>query len=147
MDKPVKVKKEMTAEKKAEISAKRKETLRKKKLEQKEMEIQKEIEDNKNEDNKNEDNKNEDVELNQEDINRIADEVDEIKRLLDEKEKKRNNFINKTPEEKLLYLYDKLIILDIITNNQMILDRMMGEIIRRHGYEFVTDGDTDNSDS
>jgi hypothetical protein len=137
MDKPVKVKKEMTAEKKAEISAKRKETLRKKKLEQKEMETQKEIEDK----------KNEDVELNQEDINRIADEVDEIKRLLDEKEKKRNNFINKTPEEKLLYLYDKLIILDIITNNQMILDRMMGEIIRRHGYEFVKEGESDNSDS
>jgi molecular chaperone GrpE (heat shock protein) len=140
MDKPVKVKKEITAEKKAENSAKRKETLRKKKLERKE------IEERENEDIQlGED----DVQLKQEDINRIADEVDEIKRLLDEKEKKRNNFINKTPEEKLLYLYDKLIILDIITNNQMILDRMMGEIIRRHGYEFVKDNeeDNDNSDS
>ena len=129
MDKPIKVKKEITAEKKAEISAKRKETLRKKKMDKRTIE------------------ENDDIKLDQEDINRIADEVDEIKRLLDEKEKKRNNFINKTPDEKLLYLYDKLIILDIITNNQIILDRMMGEIIRRHGYEFVKEEQSENSDS
>jgi hypothetical protein len=138
MDKPVKVKKEMTAEKKAEISAKRKETLRKKKLEKKEIE-EKEIEEEVIEENKIDENK-----LEQEDIDRIVNEVDEIKRLLDEKEKKRNNFINKTPEEKLLYLYDKLIILDIITNNQIILDTMMGEIIRRHGYEFVKEEEADD---